>query len=462
MRFLAIITIIFGLGFLAFKCAPGKVKAPGFFFGASNAAFQVEGSPQDSDWREWTRTNYPDGSPRISDKSNAERVTDFWNRYDEDFRIAKKSGLNAFRISIAWERIEPEPGVWDEKALDHYVKMILAMRKRGLEPFVTLHHYVLPLWVAREGGVTWKEFPRHFGEFSRHVAARLGRAPANVTYFMTINEPTILVRFGYLDEHKFPPGINDASAASGALAGLAKAHIEAYRQIKSLDIESVRVGLAHNWQIFEPLDKNSASDQAIAQKVDWMFNRAFMEAITTGAINFSMPFGDAVSETVDLPDHKPALDYLGVQNYGRSYVTSSEKKPGYALSEGIGLKNDLGWELVPEALYLAVKQSASYGFPVIVTETGVADKEDKFRSEYLKWNFDALRRLLAEKTNLFGYIHWSLTDNFEWAFGLEPRFGLVDINYQTLERKPRSSLSTYAALIKQFKIDFPNKYRNKP
>ena len=462
MRYLAIITVILGLGFLAFKCAPGKVKTYGFFFGASNAAFQVEGAPQDSDWREWTRTNYPDGTAHISDGSNAERVTDFWNRYDEDFRIAEKAGLNAFRISVAWERIEPEPGVWDEKALNHYVKMIVAMRRRGLEPFVTLHHYVLPLWVAREGGVTWKEFPRHFGEFSRHVVARLSKAPANVNYFITINEPTILGRFGYLDDHKFPPGLNDASAACRALAGLAKAHIEAYRQIKDLGIKSVKVGLAHNWQIFEPLDKNSVSDQAIAQKVDWMFNRAFMEAVITGDINFSMPFAGAVSDKVDLPGGRSALDYLGIQNYGRSYVTPSEKSPGYVLSEGSGPKNDLGWELVPEALYLAVKQAARYGFPIIITETGLADKEDRFRPKYLEWNFEAMRRLLAEKTDLFGYIHWSLTDNFEWAFGLEPSFGLVDIDYRTLERKPRPSLFMYAALIRQFKKDFPNKYGNKP
>ncbi len=455
MRFLVAMTMILGLCFLGLKCAPGKIGKPGFFFGASNAAFQVEGSSIDSDWREWTRTVYPDGTPHISDKSNAELATDFWNRYDEDFRIAKEAGLNAFRVSIAWERIEPAPGVWDEKALDHYVKMIVAMRRRGLEPFVTLHHYVLPLWVSSEGGVTWKEFPSRFGEFSRHVVGRLSKPPANVIYFMTINEPTILVRFGYLDDHKFPPGINDASAASRALAGLAKAHIEAYRQIKDLGIKSVKVGLAHNWQVFEPLDKDSVSDQAIAQKVDRIFNRAFMEAIMTGDINFSMPFGETVSEKVELPDNEPALDYLGIQNYGRSYVTLSEKRPGYALSESIsGPKNDLGWDLVPDALYLAVKQSADYGFPIIITETGLADREDSFRPKYLKWNFDAIRRLLAEKTDLFGYIHWSLTDNFEWAFGLEPRFGLVEIDYRTLERRTRPSLSTYAALIKQFRKDF--------
>lgn len=457
MRFLAIAIIVLGIGFLILKYAPGRHKTPGFFFGASNAAFQVEGSPRDSDWREWTRTAHPDGAPHISDRSDAERVIDFWNRYDEDFRIAQNAGLNAFRISIAWERVEPEPGVWDIDALDHYEKMIVAMRRRGLEPFITLNHYVLPLWVAKEGGVTWKEFPGRFGEFAKHVVTRLGRPPADVKYFMTINEPNIQARFGYLDDRKFPPGINDASAATRALAGLAKAHIEAYRQIKELGIKSVKVGFAHNWQVFEPLDKGSASDRAIAKEVDRIFNRAFMDAVMTGKINFSMPFGDAASERVDLPDRKPALDYLGIQNYGRSYVTPSKEKPGYALSEGSGQKNDLGWELVPDALYLAVKQAARYGFPIIVTETGLADMEDRHRSKYLEWNFEALRRLLAEKTDVFGYIHWSLTDNFEWAFGLEPRFGLVGIDYETLERKPRPSLSAYAALIKQFRKDFPDK-----
>lgn len=452
MRFFA--AMILGVGLLVFRCAQGKADTPGFFFGASNAAFQVEGSPGDSDWREWTRAVHPDGTPRISDGTDAERATDFWNRYDEDFRIAQEAGLNAFRISVAWERIEPEPGVWNQEALDHYVKMIVAMRRRGLEPFVTLHHYVMPLWVSRKGGVTWKEFSRHFGEFSKHVVERLSKPPAYVKYFMTINEPNILVRFGYLDDRKFPPGINDASAATRALAGLAKAHIEAYRQIKSLGLESVKVGFAHNWQVFEPLDKNSSLDQAIARKVDRIFNRAFMDAIMTGSINFDMPFGDAVPETVDLPGRRPALDYLGIQNYGRSYVTPGKEKPGYVLSEGSGPKNDLGWELVPEALYIAVKEAARYGFPVIITETGLADKDDKFRAQYLEWNFEAIRRLLSEKVDLFGYIHWSLTDNFEWAFGLEPRFGLVEIDYRTLERKPRTSLSVYASLIKRFRKDF--------
>ncbi len=117
-------------------------RRPRFFFGVGNAAFQVEGSPADSDWDRWTKL-----PGKIKDGSTAVRATDFWNRYDEDFKLAQENAMNAFRLSIAWERVEPSPGKWDEKVLDHYEAILKAMRARGLEPVVTLHHYVLPGWV---------------------------------------------------------------------------------------------------------------------------------------------------------------------------------------------------------------------------------------------------------------------------------------------------------------------------
>ena len=433
---------------------------PSFYFGVSNAAFQVEGSPQDSDWRKWTQTSYRDGTPHIWNHDNAERATDFWNLYDTDFKLAQDTGLNAFRLSVAWERIEPKPGQWNEAALDHYVDMIAAMRKRGLEPFVTLQHYVLPLWVSEPGGLTWNDYPARFGEFAAHVVKRLATDPkSHVIYFMTLNEPNIQVRFGYLDAHKFPPGIDNPNKAVEALAGLAKAHIEAVRAVRALGLKDVKMGLAHNWQVFEPLNKSSASDRKIADKIDWAFNRAFMEAITTGDIHFEMPHAKPHREKVKLPAG-PMLDYLGINNYGRSFVTVSHKYPGYVLSDATGniLKNDLGWELVRTALHDSVKQASRYGFPLIVTETGVADSakndpaglNDKMRQEYLRWNFDTIRQLRAEKVNLFGYIHWSLTDNFEWAYGLTPRFGLVRIDYKTMARQPRKSLAVYKELVAEY------------
>jgi beta-glucosidase/6-phospho-beta-glucosidase/beta-galactosidase len=169
-------------------------------------------------------------------------------------------------------------------------------------------HYVMPLWVSEKGGVTWSEYPKYFGEYCKHVVQKLALAPASVTYFMTLNEPNIQVRFGYLDAQKFPPGINDATEAVKALAGLAKGHIEGYRQIHSLGIKSVQVGFAHNWQIFVPLDEKNEADIKMAGEVDWMFNRAFMEAITTGTLHFAMPGAKTIQEKVSLPSGKAALD----------------------------------------------------------------------------------------------------------------------------------------------------------
>ena len=417
-----------------------------FLFGVSNASFQVEGTPAPSDWKAWTHT-----VGRISDGTNADRATDFWNQYERDFKFSRDAGMNTFRISIAWERIEPAPGQWDETALEHYMRMIGKMREYGLEPVVTLMHYVMPLWVSEQGGVCWKEYPARFGEYCKYVVKRLAQAPARVVYFMTLNEPNIQVRFGYLDANKFPPGVNNATQAVKALAGLAHGHIEGYRQIHSLGLKEVKVGFAHNWQIFVPLNSASEADQKMAREVDWMFNRAFMEAVTAGKLVFAMPGADRIETQVALPGGKPALDYLGVQNYGRSFVTPTREAPFYALTEGDGVKNDLGWELVPEALYLAVKQIAEYGFPVMISETGCADRSDRVRSNYLRDNFKALRRLLDEKVALFGYIHWSLTDNFEWAFGVAPRFGLIEVvDYKTLEMRKRAGFETFKQLIAEF------------
>ena len=221
-----------------------------FYFGASNSAFQAEGEPGDSDWRRWIQSNNPS---RVEDKSNASFCNRFWQFYDQDFAFAQASNMNAFRMSIAWERIEPSLGAWDNKALQHYITIITSMRKRNIEPFITLQHFVLPGWVADNGGVLWLQYPQRFAKFSAYVAQALHAAPANVKYFITLNEPDIQVRFGYLNT-TFPPGANNLEQAERAFAALAEAHIEAYASIHTLNLSPVYVGFSHNWQLFRPKD----------------------------------------------------------------------------------------------------------------------------------------------------------------------------------------------------------------
>lgn len=417
-----------------------------FLWGAANAAFQVEGSPGDSDWYRFTHTK-----GKIEDGTNADKATDFWNRYKEDFQIARDTGLNAFRISIAWERIEPQEGIWDDAALTKYEEIITAMRSYGLEPVVTLHHFVLPFWVAQKGGLEAKNFPELFARFSAHVVDRLARGKANVSWWLTFNEPEILVMGGYTDGD-WPPGLKDPNRGIQAAVGYAKAHIEAVKRIRALGINHVKVSIAKHWRVFEAANSHPGS-KAMTKLLNFLFNEQFTTCLTTGRIFFWMPgAGKPHLEWVTLPEGKSTLDYLGMNQYGRSLVTGKTSAPFYETSSGNGEKNDLGWEIWPDALVDAVKTAYdTYRLPVLITENGLADAKDEKRPRFLEGHFKAMEKIQSLKLPLLGYLHWSLTDNFEWARGLTPRFGLVEIDYANGTRKPRPSLKVFEKLVRDAK-----------
>ena len=420
-----------------------------FYFGVSTAAFQVEGEPADSDWRRWTETRFDDSTPHIEDSSHAASVTGFWRRYDEDFAIAQQSGMNAFRISIAWERVQPAPNVWDDAALQRYVDMIVAMRRRGLEPFVTLQHFVLPGWLADRGGLLAEEYPQRFADYCQHVAQVLAQPPTQVRYFMTLNEPNLHARSAYLENDRFPPGLHDPAKTLQALAALAEAHVLGHDRLHAVGNRLV-VGYAHSWHVYRPSHPNNPADRAARDAYHASINTQFVDAVRSGRLFFSLPGGPSYERQVPLP-RGPALDFLGVQNYGRLFVGASEAPEGFVLENGTGPRSDLNWEVVPDALFLALEEAASYGVPLLVSETGLADQHDVLRGRYLQDNFASIQRALRQKIPLFGYLHWSLTDNFEWGHGLWPRFGLVEIDYeQNAKRTPRASLRVYQELIASF------------
>jgi beta-glucosidase len=418
----------------------GSVKEDSeFLWGVANSAFQVEGSPVDSDWFRWTHE-----AGRISDKTNADTATDFWNRYDQDFKLAQELGCNAFRLSLAWERVEPRRGKWEPQALDAYEKMLLALRARGLEPVVTLNHFVLPAWLASEGGVLAPDFIPHFAEFARRTVDRLARGPARVKYWMTFNEPNVTALTGYM-AGEWPPGVTgNFRLAVLAIARQARAHIEAVKKIRELGMDHVKVSFAHHWRLFHPASKSPA-DWGATKLVDYLFNRYFMDAVMTG--NLAPGILRWKFPPVELPDKRPTLDYLGINYYGRTLISATMKSPYFKLIDGGGLKTDLNWEIYPEGLTTVMLELQRYGLPVLITENGLADAADKQRSRFLEDHLKALRIAREQGVDIFGYLHWSLTDNFEWAFGSWPKFGLVEIDYSTLARKPRPSYYVYKDLI---------------
>lgn len=426
-------------GLCQFLVLPASFAEP-FRMGVANASFQVEGHPADSDWYRWTHT-----SGKIQDGSNADLATDFWNRYEEDFKLARSLGANTFRISIAWERIEPSPGAFNLEALAHYAKMIASMRAYRLEPIVTLHHFVLPAWLAAEGGLLSPRFPEAFARYSALVVSKLARAPLSVKLWMTLNEPNIEIQSGYV-EGSWPPGMKSPRAALKAYGALAVAHIEATRAIRALGIPGVRIGFAHHWRPFYPLT-SSRADAKASQVADDFFNQQFVRALMTGKIRFSIPFLGRVSRDVPLPSGKPTLDYLGLNYYGRSLVQVKLRWPFLSFLSGNGPKSDLGWEVFAPGLYDSLVSASKYGLPLIVSENGIADRDDKLRARFIEEHLQQILKAKKAGIPVMGYLHWSLTDNFEWAMGLSPRFGLVRIDYATQRRIPRPSFSRFREMI---------------
>ncbi len=415
---------------------------PSFYWGVASAAFQVEGAPDASDWREWTE------SPgRIKDSSTAKQATNFWNRYDEDFKLTEELGANAYRLSIAWERIEPEKGKWNLEAIAHYEKIVTALRARHLEPFVTLHHFVLPKWLAAEGGLLAPDFPKYFERYGMLVVDRLSAAPFSVRYWMTFNEPGVLARGGYL-VGDWPPGEKDQTAkALLAMKNMAEAHLLLVRACDASH-PTLQWGIAHHIRDFQP--KSSANPVAwlASQLVDWIFNRQFLNSLD-GKIFFWAPGVWPLRKKVDLGERKYALDFLGINYYGRSLVSFSLKPPFIEAEEGPGQKTDIGWEIYPAGLKNVLKHNyARYHLPILISENGVADRDDRFRCQFIKDHVAAMQAAQAEGVEVLGYLHWSLTDNFEWAEGLHQRFGLVAIDYENGQaRKPRPSYECYRDVI---------------
>jgi beta-glucosidase len=422
--------------------APKNIFPEGFFWGVGHSAFQVEGSPRDSDWREWTRT-----PGKILDKTDAEEATDFWNRYDEDFALARELGANSFRLSIAWERIETAKGVWDDEALAHYEKILVSCRGHGLEPIVTLHHFALPLWLAREGGLCAPDFVERFAEYAERVVARLSRDGARVVWWMTFNEPLVMVNMGYL-VGEWPPGAKgDAKGAMKAAKNLVRAHFAAVERMRPLGSQ-LKISIAQHWRDFQPKRFWNPFDRAASIYLDEVFNRNFIRALVTGWNVWWMPGSSEKPEKLALPEDRPSIDYIGINYYGRMMAVATAKPPFLTVEEGAGLKTDLGWEIYPIGLTNVLESASRYDLPILISENGLADAKDTERAEFLRNHIDAVTVAVKKGVDVIGYMHWSIVDNFEWAFGLKPRFGLVAYDYAKKQRRPRPSFEAYKNIIK--------------
>jgi beta-glucosidase len=418
------------------KATPiGKGLPAGFMLGTSTAAHQVEGG-NENDWAVWERGQWPDGSPHIKDGSVSGAATDSWNRFDEDVRLMERLGANAYRFSVEWARLQPTPDSWNTEAMARYQQWARTLRQRGITPLVTLYHFTLPTWVKDAGGWENPATQEAFESYAARVAEALG---GEVDWWCTINEPNVYAVLGYLDG-VWPPGKKDTQAMATVLSQLIEAHARAARQLRLKDTVDVdgdghatRVGLAHHVRIFQPAS-GSTVDTAVAALTDAFFNESVPEAVRTGRIRLSVP--GQVSIDREVADLKGSIDYFGINYYTRDYVRQYLGEP--ALSRQYvprgQEKNDLGWELFPEGLYLFLTRYAKTGLPLIVTENGMADHTGERRPYFLQSHLYAVEQARAQGADVRGYFHWSLLDNFEWAEGYEPKFGLFSVDLSSPEK----------------------------
>ena len=403
----------------------------GFLWGAATSAHQVEGGNQ---WNDWARFEQRAGAIHGGDVSG-EAVQHF-QRYDEDFARAAGDHHNAHRLSFEWSRIEPERGRIEPGAVRHYHEVLASLKRRGLTPVVTLHHFTNPLWIADHGGWESRGTLDRFDQFVRFCAREFG---AEVDWWCTVNEPEVFAFRGW-SEGIWPPGVRDNSRALAVIANQLEAHARAYRILHDEDRAdadgdglAARVGFAKHVPILEPLRPWFPLDSLLAYFENRVFNDAVIAAPISGTIDLSIPGARAVKRRV--AGLAGSLDWIGLNYYTRWKVRSLAKDP-HVVAPGAAV-NDLGWELYPRGIATALRMVGRTGKPVLITENGVADAADRHRPRVIVETLAHTARAIAGGTPVIGYFHWSLLDNFEWADGYQGRFGLYRVDLADAAR-PRS------------------------
>ncbi|HYL69966.1 MAG TPA: family 1 glycosylhydrolase, partial [Candidatus Dormibacteraeota bacterium] len=381
---------------------------------------------------------------RIADGSDAAVACDHYRRYREDLEQLAAQHQNAHRFSIEWARVEPSPGCFDGSALAHYEDVVRTCRRTGLEPVVTLHHFTLPRWLADHGGVLHPNAPRLFARYAAACAERLG---SSVTWWITLNEPTVLAFMGYLIGH-WPPGERSLPRMVRAMRALVRMHAAASAAVRRVALAhgwTARLSIAHQARPQRAGSPTSPLDQAAALAPNWVFNRWFLHCCMRGRLLPPLGWGEPVAGLRD------SLDYIGVNYYTYDLSHFDLRSPltlfARQSSNPTLPRSSFDWTIDPPAMRRAlVALWEEFRLPLLITENGVADEHDELRGPFITDHLNALLDAVDDGADVRGYLHWTAWDNWEWAEGFTKRFGLYAVDPDTQERIPKPSASLYAEI----------------
>ena len=405
-----------------------------FLWGASTAAHQVEGNTHNQ-WTVWELENAKSKAaqssyqleelaswPRIKGEAKdphsyvSGEGTDHYSRYMEDFDLLKKLNMNAFRFSIEWSRVEPEQGAWNVEAINHYKQYAAELKKRGIEPIVTLVHFTLPVWFTEIGGFEKRSNIQHFVRYAEKIVSELG---TSVRLIITLNEPEVYAHESYW-LGTWPPNVNSRWKFWRVMNNQARAHNEAARVIKRLN-RRYKVSIAKNSCYFYAGD-NAWLSRKSTDIMQYFQDDYFLKKVIK------------------------QCDFLGVNFY------FSNRVYGYRIHSPDVKVSDMGWDLSPGHIQFALERlNEKYHIPIIITENGLADAEDKDRQWWITQTLSGMKKAMDNGVKLEGYLHWSLLDNFEWDKGIWPRFGLAEVDYKTKVRTLRPSALWFGKIIKHIR-----------
>ena len=369
----------------------------GFLWGTATAAHQVEGGNWNNDW--WAWEHHPD-SPCV--ESSGDACDHLW-RYPDDLRLLSELGFTAYRFSLEWSRIEPAEGEWSRASLDHYRRMCATCLEHGLVPIVTFHHFTTPRWVTHLGGWEVPDTADRFARYCERASSHLGDL---MGWACTFNEPNIVATMGYL-AGVFPPGRRDAALRRAVNDILIDAHRKAGEEIRSGPGDAP-VGLTLSMTDYQAVEGGEEKRDRIRRVMEDVFLEAARDD-----------------------------DFIGVQTYSRSRIG-----PDGAVGPEEGVATtQMGYEFWPDALEATVRRAweMGRGVPVLVTENGIGTDEDGGRIEYVCRALEGVLRCLDDGIDVRGYTYWSALDNFEWAFGYEPTFGIIAVDRATQHRSVKPS-----------------------
>jgi beta-glucosidase len=391
----------------------------GFLWGAATAAHQVEGGNTNNDWWDFEHT------PGTTARESSGDAIDHLHRYAEDFALLAELGHTAHRLSVEWSRIEPAPGEFSRAAIAHYRRVLTALRETGLTAFVTLHHFTLPRWFAAAGGWLAPDAVATFQRYCTRVATELGDL---MPFVCTINEPQMIALHGYLEGYH-PPGVANPILWQRVGRILLDAHHAAVHAVHNASATSA-AGLAVQLPLLAPARDDDAC-RALYTHMRHEIVDLYLDGLTG-------------------PDRG---DWLGVQYYRKQWVDPAaptrfgQPPPGTPLTQ-------MGWAVHPDGLRQILHRAARTGLPLYITENGIATEDDEERVDYLRTHLRAVAQAVAEGVDVRGYLHWSAFDNFEWAEGYRPTFGLIAVDRSgDFARVPKRSAYAFARVATTGRLD---------